>query len=146
LNIIQSAEAMSLLVADGTPCLTFSEDHRTIWDYDKKATKAVVKLISTSATMIGHGVEQTTIINNFGIDNSKSGDKNLLTRPESRGIVGKALTGALRETCEMVGSPGIGKSWSLLYALQQACLFDGANVCLFVSKNSTAYLSLRRGN
>jgi hypothetical protein len=145
-NIIQDAEAMSLLVADGTPCLTFKEVHRNIWDYDKEATKAVVELICTPATMIGHGVEKTNIVNNFKIDNSKSGDKNLLTRPESRGIVGKALTGVLRETCEMVGSTGIGKSWSLLYALQQACLFDGANVCLFVSKSNSAYLFLRRGN
>jgi hypothetical protein len=148
-NIIQDAEAMSQLVDNndnnGTPCLTFNEDHKIIWDYNKEVTKAVVKLISTPATMIGHGVEQTTIINNFGIDDKENG-KNLLTRPESRGIVGKALTGELRETCEMVGSPGIGKSWSLLYALQQACLFDGANVCLFVSKDSMAYLFLRRGN
>jgi hypothetical protein len=147
-NIIQDAEAMSQLVDNndnnGTPCLTFNEDHKIIWDYNKEVTKAVVKLISTPATMIGHGVEQTTIINNFGIDDKENG-KNLLTRPESRGIVGKALTGELRETCEMVGSPGIGKSWSLIYALQQSCLFDGANVCLFVSKYNTAYLFLRRG-
>jgi hypothetical protein len=106
----------------------------------------VVKLISTPATMIGHEVEQTTIVNNYKIDNSKDGATNLLTRPESRGLVGKALTGQLRTTCEMVGSPGIGKSWSLLYALQQACLFDGANVCLFVTKGNRAYLFLRRGN
>jgi hypothetical protein len=46
----------------------------------------------------------------------------------------------------MVGSPGIGKSWSLIYALRQACLFDGANVCLFVTKDNMAYLFLRRGN
>eukprot|EP00978_Attheya_sp_CCMP212_P048372 scaffold511393_cov122-Attheya_sp.AAC.1 len=95
--------------------------------------------------MIGYGMEQTSIQYNFAIDPSRNGAMDLLTRPESRGIVGKALTGELRETCEMVGSPGIGKSWSLLYALQQACLFDGANVCLFVSQDSRAHLFLRRG-
>jgi hypothetical protein len=91
-NIIQDAKAMSLLVAEGTPCLKFTESNNSVWNYDKKAAEAVVKLISTPATMIGHGVAQTTIVNNFRIDNSKSGVNNLLTRPESRGIVGKALT------------------------------------------------------
>eukprot|EP00550_Attheya_septentrionalis_P006582 CAMPEP_0198289198 /NCGR_PEP_ID=MMETSP1449-20131203/7477_1 /TAXON_ID=420275 /ORGANISM="Attheya septentrionalis, Strain CCMP2084" /LENGTH=677 /DNA_ID=CAMNT_0043987495 /DNA_START=20 /DNA_END=2053 /DNA_ORIENTATION=- len=145
-NVIQDAEAMSELVVDGTPCLKFMEDHSMMWDYSKKASEAVVKLISTPSMMIGHGVEHTTIGNNFKIDNSKVGATNLLSRPESRGIVGKALTGQVRGTCEMVGSPGIGKSWSLLYALQQGCLFDGANVCLFVSNHKIAYLILRRGN
>jgi hypothetical protein len=139
---------MSLLVVDKTPCSKFTQDDTvSVWHSNRKATEAVVKLISTPVEMIGHGVEHAKIVNNFKIDTSKDGATNLLTRPESRSLVGKALTGDLRATCEMVGSPGIGKSWSLLYALQeQACLFDGANVCLFVSKGSTAYLFLRRGN
>jgi hypothetical protein len=62
-NIIQDGEAMSQLVVAGIPCLNFTESHRTIWDYNKKATEAVVKLISTPAKMIGHGVEETTIVN-----------------------------------------------------------------------------------
>lgn len=42
----------------------------------------------------------------------------------------------------MEGSPGIGKSWSLLYAPYRARLFEGVNVCLFVSKdNIMFYLS-----
>eukprot|EP00978_Attheya_sp_CCMP212_P031035 scaffold115965_cov41-Attheya_sp.AAC.1 len=137
---------MSKLVVDGTPCLKITEDHNMVWHYSKKVSEAVVKLISTPSNMIGHGVEHTYIGYNFKIDNSIVGATSLLSRPESRGIVGKALTGKLRGTCEMVGSSGIGKSWSLLYTLQQGCLFDGANVCLFVSKDTNAYLILRRGN
>lgn len=44
-----------------------------------------------------------------------------------------------------MGSPGIGKSWTLLYALQQALLYDGASVMLFLKKMGRAFLFLRRG-
>jgi hypothetical protein len=40
-----------------------------------------------------------------------------------------------KDTSAIVGCPGIGKSWQLeIYALQQALLYDGANVVLCVGK------------
>jgi hypothetical protein len=46
----------------------------------------------------------------------------------------------------ITGMPGIGKSWTLLYALQQALLYDGANVLFFFQKSDDVFLYLRRNN
>jgi hypothetical protein len=52
--------------------------------------------------------------------------RSLITRPESRGVVNSCFD--CPGTSVVMGSPGIGKSWNLLFALQQALLYDGANV------------------
>ncbi len=46
----------------------------------------------------------------------------------------------------ITGSPGIGKSWTLFYALQQALLYDGARVLFFFQKQNSASLYLRKNN
>jgi hypothetical protein len=46
----------------------------------------------------------------------------------------------------ITGLPGIGKSWTLFYALQQALLYDGATVLFFFQKSDKAVLYLRRKN
>jgi hypothetical protein len=63
--------------------------------------------------------------------------KFLITRPESCGVVSSCFD--FKDTSAIVGSPGIGKSWQLLYALQQALMFDGANVMLLVPKDYHAF-------
>ena len=46
----------------------------------------------------------------------------------------------------MVGNPGIGKSWTLIYALQQALLYENACVLLCFQKDKMAIVCLRRNN
>ncbi len=44
----------------------------------------------------------------------------------------------------ITGSEGIGKSWTLFYALQQALLYDGATVLFFFEKYGRATMYHRR--
>jgi hypothetical protein len=44
----------------------------------------------------------------------------------------------------MTGLPGIEKSWTLFYDLQQTLLYDGANVIFFFEKTNDAVLYIRR--
>jgi hypothetical protein len=69
---------------------------------------------------------------------------NLVTRPQSRGVVANCF-GALKKasTLAITGSPGIGKSWTLLYALQQALLYDNASVIFWQQKQNKAYICIR---
>jgi hypothetical protein len=46
----------------------------------------------------------------------------------------------------MIGSPGIGKSFSLLYALQQALLYDRALVLLYSCCQFETYLLRQEAN
>jgi hypothetical protein len=69
---------------------------------------------------------------------------NLVTRPQSRGVVTNCFA-ALKKasTFAITGSPGIGKSWTLLYALQQALLYDNATVIFWQQKRNVAYICIR---
>jgi hypothetical protein len=68
----------------------------------------------------------------------------LLTRPESRGVIAECFQGD--STSAIIGSPGIGKSWTLLYALQQSLLYEEKIVLFFASKGNIAFLFYRREN
>ena len=72
---------------------------------------------------------------------------NLMTRRLSRGVVADCF--AKSEECRtyaMVGNPGIGKSWTLIYALQQALLYENACVMLCFQQDKMAIVCLRRNN
>jgi hypothetical protein len=61
---------------------------------------------------------------------------NMITRRLSRGVVSQCFGETKsKSTLAIVGNPGIGKSWTLIYALQQAMLYE--NVCvLFVFQHA----------
>jgi hypothetical protein len=78
--------------------------------------------------MVGEDIEVTQLQSEFFPD-VKNG-KNLISRRFSRGVVGDCFhRSEFASDYAMVGSPGIGKSWTLIYALQQALLDE--NVCVF---------------
>jgi hypothetical protein len=117
-----------------------------IFDYDIEATNVAVHLVNQPATMCGYGVEATHMIGLLDIKREEAHVKswNLLTHPQSRGSIATCFD--TRDASLMIGSPGIGKSWSLLYALQQALLYNNALVLLYACKNSKTYLFRRQGN
>ena len=76
----------------------------------------------------GEDIEVTKLLEPLEVD-LKSG-RNLITRRLSRGVVADCFAKSeAKSTYAIVGNPGIGKSWTLIYALQQALLYE--NVCVF---------------
>jgi hypothetical protein len=70
-----------------------------------------------------------------------------LTRSLSRGVIADCNKKSRSEsTYAIVGNPGIGKSWTLIYALQQALLYE--NVCVLFSfqKSGDALVCIRRNH
>jgi hypothetical protein len=130
---------------EGTPFALLADGVNSIWNYDQSAAVSAANLVNQRAKMIGLCLEATPLTDLFDIDKIKPNTTQfLVTRPESRGVV--ACCFARQDTSAIVGCPGIGKSWQLIYALQQALLYDGANVLLCVGKKKRSYLFLRRGN
>jgi hypothetical protein len=129
----------------GAPVPILTDSEESAWEYSHKYANDAARLVNEVALMKGHGVEATALTNLFKIDKAALGDtKYLLTRPESRGVVSSCFD--FETTSAIVGSPGIGKSWNLLFALQQALLYDGAVVLLYVCKASASFLFMRRRN
>jgi hypothetical protein len=119
---------------DGSPCLRLQDVGTVIFVYNVQATNVAVHLVNQKAIMCGYGVESTHLIGTLGIEREKQGVTSwyLLTHPQSRGAITTCFN--TDSNSLMIGSPGIGKSWSLLYALQQALLYDNSNVLLFACK------------
>ncbi len=122
------------------------------WKFSHLQTGFAVALVNSEAELLGANIECTTLNSipvNVNADDNASGQ--LLTRPESRGVVAEIFhhfATKLRggSVSAITGSPGIGKSWTLFYALQQALLYDGATVLFFFQKRNDAVLYLRRNN
>jgi hypothetical protein len=131
---------------DGSPQLRLRDLGNNIFEYNINATNVAVHLVNKKAIMCGHGVESTHLIGMLGIERGVGGATswNLVTHPQSRGAIATCFN--TDSTSLMIGSPGIGKSWTLLYALQQALLYDNTNVLLFACKVEHAYLFRRKGN
>jgi hypothetical protein len=143
------AHCMEDAITDNGPCLWLADEERgthTVFKYNIEATNVAVHLVNQPATMCGYGVEATHMIGLLDIKREEEHVKswNLLTHPESRGSVATCFN--TRDASLMIGSPGIGKSWSLLYALQQALLYNNALVLLYACKHSKTYLFRRQGN
>jgi hypothetical protein len=117
-----------------------------MWQLSHMSQAAVCDLVNNKAKMLGYGVEATVLTSNFSVDMTmqESQDMYLLTRSESRGVVAESFK--VKNTSAIIGSPGLGKSWTLLYALQQALLYDDKVVLFFECKNNIAFLFYRRNN
>jgi hypothetical protein len=91
------------------------------WTFDEEYTKIVTNLVNAPAKMVGHDVEVTRLKEPFYLDWNSG--KNLITRSLSRGVVADCFRRSKRGTNHgIVGNPGIGKSWTLLYALMAPSL------------------------
>jgi hypothetical protein len=101
--------------------------------------------VNTPATMVGEDVEVTKMQVTFPIDETNG--RNLITRRLSRGVVADCFAQSKRHSIyTIVGYVGIGKSWTLIYALQQALLYENACVVTCFQKDSSAILCIRRKN
>jgi hypothetical protein len=110
-----------------------------------KETENAVALVASAATMIGEDVEVTEGLAHFPILKQTEPTFDLITRRLSRGVVANCFgESEPSSTLAITGSPGIGKSMTLLYALQQALLFENACVILFLQKTRDAHLYIRR--
>jgi hypothetical protein len=99
------------------------------WVFSKVWTAKVCALLNADAEMVGADVEVTKVDSHFNMGKVEdTSDAHLIMRRLSRGIVAKCLNMAPEDTLAIVGNPGIGKSWTLIYALQQLLLRKGACV------------------
>jgi hypothetical protein len=93
----------------------------------------VTDLVNTPAVMVGHDLEVTALPSEFPVDLLNG--RNLITRSLSRGVVADCFEHSKPGSVHsIVGAPGIGKSWNLIYALQQALLFENVCVIFFFEK------------
>ena len=115
------------------------------WHFDKSKTTEAVELVNATGKMLGEDVEATDIPSSFSL--RPLDGRKLLTRRLSRGVVADCFElSKSGSELAIVGSPGIGKSWTLVYALQQALLYDGACVAFFQPKVGIASLYIRKSN
>ena len=145
---------MFLDMPGGAPSEIVDSDGK--WEADSIAAASAASLVNQKASMIGGGIEVTKVDYLFGIDGkrAKSDQESairidaLLTRPQSRGAVARYFYRLEYKgnTAAVVGSPGIGKSWSLLYALQQGLLYEDATVMVQASARNIRFLLIRRNN
>jgi hypothetical protein len=83
--------------------------------------------------------------NDLTVLSIESNASNLLTRRLSRGVMASCFRVITpRAVLAITGSPGIGKTWTLLYGLQQALLYKEAYVLFFKQKTGDAFFCVRR--
>jgi hypothetical protein len=117
-------------------------------DISEDATQNVVELVNMTPKMIGEDIEETKLpkgmLGMFSTTHQEKismSEQPLLTQSLSRGVALNCFgSSKFESSLAIVGSPGIGKSWTLLYALQQALLYDRACVVFFQQKSGKAYL------
>jgi hypothetical protein len=116
-----------------------------LWKFDDGYTKLVTDLVNEPAEMKGHDIEVTQMNSAFQVD--KQSGTNLITRSLSRGVVADCFHCSREESIHTItGNPGIGKSWTLVYALQQALLYENACVMICFQKVGAALVCIRRDN
>jgi hypothetical protein len=121
------------------------DDSSYCWKFNLKYTKAITSLVNTPATMAGEDIEVTELLVPFPLDETSG--RNLITRRLSRGVTANCfLKSECSDNYTIIGSPGTGKSWTLIYALQQALLYDNACVILCFQKEGSAIVCIRRKN
>jgi hypothetical protein len=120
-------------------------DGASTWEFSNEYTTQVTALVNAPAEMAGEDIEVTKLADVFRVDEDNG--YNLITRRLSRGVVADCFALSKRRSNHaIVGSPGIGKSWTLLYALQQALLYNNACVVIWFQKDGKAYTCIRRNN
>jgi hypothetical protein len=115
------------------------------WDFDEEIAKLVTDLVNTSAKMVGQDLEVTELPSEFPVDLFNG--RRLITRSLSRGVVADCFEQSKPGSIHaIVGSPGIGKSWSLIYALQQGLLYENSCVVFCFQKKGIAWVCIRKMN
>jgi hypothetical protein len=115
------------------------------WIFDDEFTELVTDLVNKPAEMKGHDIEVTQLKSAFELD-TESG-KNLITRSLSRGVVAECFRESRRRSVHAItGNPGIGKSWTLIYTLQQALLYEDVCVMFCFQKDLMALVCIRKDN
>ena len=111
--------------------------------------EAFAETLAREPTQLGEGVEWYDLDDGIDIDSKMS--KGLLTRKDSRGIVNAVLLQANKygkhnwpSMSFIIGSPGIGKTRTLTYALRVLLQHENVNVQYIFQKTKTASLFLRR--
>jgi hypothetical protein len=121
------------------------EDQGCQWEFDEDYTEIVTNLVNTPAEMVGEDIEVTKLLQPLAVDDSSG--RNLVTRRLSRGVVADCLAKSKRRSnYVIVGNPGIGKSWNLIYTLQQALLYENACVILCFQQDGIAMTCIRKNN
>jgi hypothetical protein len=136
----------SFFTPNGIPRLEVEDGaSQNKWTFDADFTSHVAALVNEPAKMVGEDVEVTHLQSTFYVDNLHG--TNLITRRLSRGVVGDCFERSEAHSIyAIVGSPGIGKSWTLIYALQQALLYVNVCVLFYFSKYHEAIACIRKGN
>lgn len=125
-----------------------------VWQFDSATSQFCVELLQARAVMLGSDLEATKVTAPRGpIDiDPNNPSHTLLTRSQSRGVVknileliGRAEMAEQGLMVAITGLPGIGKSWTLYYALQQILLYDNASVLFVAAEQQSASLILRNG-
>jgi hypothetical protein len=116
------------------------------WDFDEIATDGVAKLVNTKAIMLGADVESTEGLKSVLFQDPSAKTFSLLTRSQSRGVVANVFDSSESgSSLGITGSPGIGKSWTLLYALQQALLYENA-IVVFILQGRSGFSLRQKGS
>ena len=147
LYLDSDAENKAKVVGDDLKAVDRIKEEGCIsWYFDDMATEWVVNLVNQDAQMRGSNVESTDVgcLLELIYDSS---EQMLLTRPQSRGVVATIFNriseARAGTTTALTGLPGIGKSWTLLYVLQQALLYEGMFI-LFITGGKWFNLFHRR--
>jgi hypothetical protein len=123
----------------------YVKDMAVQWSFSSLYTQIVTDLVNAPAEMVGEDIEVTKLLQPLAVDDCSG--CNLITRRLSRGVVSDCLAKSQRRsTYAIVGNPGIGKSWTLIYALQQALLYENVCILLCFQKDGMAITCIRRNN
>lgn len=119
------------------------------WEFDSEQIAFAVELVNAEAEMLGADVEATRLTLFPTEINPQEKSYDLLTRPESRGVVSNIFHQFANESgnvsaVAITNLPGVGKSWTLFNALQQTLRYDGANMLSYFQKSGDSVFYLRR--
>jgi hypothetical protein len=144
--VVETSYLDAFFTPNGIPRLEVEDGaFRNSWTFDSASTSYIAALVNDPAKMVGEDIEVTDLQSTFFVD--RKFGTNLVTRRLSRGIVGDCFSRSQADSnYAIVGSPGIGKSWALLYALQQALLYVNVCVLFYFAKYGIAMACIRKGN
>jgi hypothetical protein len=146
ISIYVDSSYIDTFFADGITARSKVNEKAFTWEFHEPYTKLVTALVNAPASIVGEDLEVTKLANFFEVDVETG--VNLITRRLSRGVVAECFEASERKSIHAIaGSPGIGKSWTLIYALQQALLYENACVVLgFQKLEGKAMACIRRNN
>jgi hypothetical protein len=144
-SMLRDRSYIDAFFINGTTARSKVNEESFTWKFNEDYTTLVTSLVNAPASMIGEDLELTKLVDVFQVDEETG--VNLITRRLSRGVVADCFEQSKRRSVHaIVGSPGIGKSWTLIYALQQALLYENVCVVLCFQKEGEAIVCIRRNN